>query len=326
MWLGEVLTRTGLTRKALLGYEELGLIRPDRDSKGYRLYSERDIELASEIRLLNNMGIPLTAMRPFADCYNAGSPYVDACPATLVEYRRAIERIDHTVDTLAGRRKSLVRNLSAATARLLPALERADAVNPDLVPLPRDLPRPVDDGATDHLPGRQLPGIELVSTDGESIDLGALGSGRTLIYVFPMTGSPDHDIPDGWDDIPGARGCSPQNCDIRDHYADLLNVGIDRVYGLSSQPIAYQKRLVEALHLPYPLLTDDAFRLAANPGLPVLSAGDLSVYRRQSLIVRGSTIEHVFYPVFPPDRHARTVLEWLRSHPRHTDSTETAAH
>lgn len=301
--------------KALRGYEDHGLVVPARGENGYRLYSRHEVNVVAQVHRLNGLGIPLRDMAPFVDCLNAGSAHADACPSTLSEYRRSIERIDGTIRTLARQRTMLVDNLSTASRRLLGETALVDAANPNLAPLPHDLAAPDDDGATDHLPGMPLPAIALSSTDGDRVDVGDLGDGRVLIYVFPMTGSPEQDMPDGWDAIPGARGCSPHNCDMRNHYTDLVQGGVRRIFGLSSQPSAYQHALVEALRLPYPLLTDEDRALAKNPGLPTFTAGGLTVYRRLALLIRDGRIEHVFYPVFPPDQHAQVVLDWLAANP-----------
>jgi peroxiredoxin/DNA-binding transcriptional MerR regulator len=311
--VADVCRSTGTSRKALRGYEELGLVVPRRDANDYRVYDDHHVRLVAEIRRLAHVGIPLTGMRPFIDCLNAGSEHADACPASLSEYRRAVERMDSTIRDLTARREAVVANLTAASGRMIASMRPVDTANPDLV-LPDDLPSPVDDGAVDHLPGRRLPSLRLRSTDGDDVDLRDLDCGRVLIYVFPMTGAPGQDMPEGWDAIPGARGCSPQNCDIRNHFAELVQHGVNRVYGLSNQPAEYQRDLAEALRLPYPLLTDEALRLSDDPGLPTFSAGGLTLFSRQTLLLRDGTIEHVFYPVFPPDRHARVVLDYLATH------------
>jgi peroxiredoxin/DNA-binding transcriptional MerR regulator len=314
MQVAEICAATGVTRKALRGYEELGLLTPLRAANGYRRYNAHHVRLVKEIRQLNELGIPLAQMRPFIECLNSGSEHADSCPATLSEYRRAIERLDKTLDVLSARRAALVSNLSAASRRMVRDMRETDAANPNLV-LPEVLPEPVDDGTARHLLGALLPPLELPSTDGDRVDLGNLGTGRTLIYVFPMTGAPGQDMPDGWDAIPGARGCSPHNCDMRNHYADLMQAGVHRVFGLSGQPMEYQRQLVKALRLPYPLLTDEGLRLAQDPGLPTFSAADMTLFKRQALLIADGVIEHVFYPVFPPDRHAETVLSWLYNNP-----------
>ncbi|WP_067820858.1 redoxin family protein [Nocardia inohanensis] len=177
------------------------------------------------------------------------------------------------------------------------------------------LPLPVDDGAADHLPGMRLPSLSHTATDGTLIDLAALGPGRTVLYLYPLTGRPDTDLPVGWNEIPGARGCTAQACGFRDHHSDLLAAGANRVFGLSSQDSAYQREVTERLRLPFAMLSDPGLRLADALDLPTFTAGADRLYRRLTMIVRDGGIEHVFYPVFAPDRHADEVLDWLRVHP-----------
>jgi len=181
--------------------------------------------------------------------------------------------------------------------------------------LPADLPIPRDDGAADHLVGRPAPEVELTSTAGDTIALDALPEDRCVIYVYPLTGRPGADLPTGWDDIPGARGCTTEACDFRDHYDDLTAAGAARVFGLSSQDTPHQQEAVDRLRLPYPMLSDAGFRLAETLGLPTFEAGGMTLYKRLTLIIRGGVIEHVFYPIFPPNEHARQVLSWLRGNP-----------
>jgi peroxiredoxin len=179
--------------------------------------------------------------------------------------------------------------------------------------LPSDLPVPDDDGAADHLGGLALPPVELPSTAGGVVNLAGLGRARprTVLYVYPMTGRPGVALPEGWDEIPGARGCTPEACSFRDHHADLAAAGAE-VYGLSTQTTADQAEAAERLQLPFPLLSDSGARLAAPPlALPTFEAGGRLCYRRLTLIVAGGRVEHVFYPVFPPDGHAAEVLAWL---------------
>ena len=182
-------------------------------------------------------------------------------------------------------------------------------------PLPDDLPAPVDDGAADHLPGTAMPGIALAATNGHTIDLANLGPGTTILYAYPMTGRPGVDLPEGWDEIPGARGCTPEACAFRDHHADLRAAGADVVFGLSSQDTDYQREVVERLHLPFPMLSDPRLKLAAALGLPTFQTAGMELYQRLTLVVRDGRVAHVFYPVFPPDGHAAEVLAWLRGHP-----------
>jgi peroxiredoxin len=185
----------------------------------------------------------------------------------------------------------------------------------DLNRLPADLPVPQDDGAADHLPGLTMPQIELADTGGGRVSLGALGEGRSVLYLYPLTGRPDADVPEGWDAIPGARGCTPEACDFRDHYRDLAAAGAVRVYGLSSQDTEYQREVVQRLRLPFAMLSDTGFRLADALGLPTFEFNEARLYTRLTLIVRDDTIEHVFYPVFPPNEHAHQVLTWLLENP-----------
>lgn len=182
--------------------------------------------------------------------------------------------------------------------------------------LPPNLPVPQDDGAANHLPGRALPPMALPSTSGETVTIDALGTGRTVIYVYPLTGRPGTDLPEGWDLIPGARGCTPESCGFRDHYRELLNAGARRVFGLSSQETDYQQEVVARLQLPFELLSDPTLKFVSELGLPTFEAGGLTLYKRLTLIVRDGLIEHVFYPVFPPNEHAEQVLGWLKANSR----------
>ena len=180
--------------------------------------------------------------------------------------------------------------------------------------LPADLPVPEQDGAADHLPRRALPDIALPGTRGGMVDVAAVGCPRGVLYFYPRTGRPGVEPADGWDLIPGARGCTPQACAFRDHHQELLDLGAE-VYGISSQGTGYQAEAAERLHLPFPLLSDPELRLKLLLDLPTFHAGGEELYRRLTLVVRERAIEHVFYPVFPPDRHAGEVLAWLREHP-----------
>jgi peroxiredoxin len=177
--------------------------------------------------------------------------------------------------------------------------------------LPEDLPVPTDDGAADHLPGIQIPSVPLSSTAGETVDLSAL-SGRTVVYCYPMTGRPGSDLPSGWDEIPGARGCTPQSCSFRDHHADLQALGA-RVFGLSTQDTEYQREATQRLHLPFALLSDEDLAFADTLRLPTFEVDDMVLLKRLTLIIKDGRIEKVFYPVFPPDRSAEDVVGWLEA-------------
>jgi peroxiredoxin len=183
----------------------------------------------------------------------------------------------------------------------------------DPTSLPDDLPRPEDDGAAAHLVGLPVPDIALRSTKGDTISLAKL-PGRAVVYAYPRTGRPGHEPEPGWDLIPGARGCTPQSCGFRDHYAELRKRGAEHVFGLSTQDTEYQREMAERLHLPFPVLSDEALALAGALRLPTFESGGDVLLKRLALIIDDGRITHVFYPVFPPDRNARDVADWLRDH------------
>jgi peroxiredoxin len=161
------------------------------------------------------------------------------------------------------------------------------------------------------LVNRRMPAVTLPATDGSLVTLNAPVAGRSVIYIYPMTGRPDVPLPDGWDDIPGARGCTAEACGFRDHLRELLGAGAGRVFGLSSQPVDYQREMADRLGLTYPVLSDEGFELARALSLPTFEASGLVLYRRQTLVVHGGLIEHVFHPVPAPGEHAEQVLAWL---------------
>lgn len=175
---------------------------------------------------------------------------------------------------------------------------------------PQGLPHPVDDGAASHLEGMMLPKIRLVATNGASVDLAGI-QGRVVIYIYPMTGRPGVALPDGWDGIPGARGCTPQSCAFRDHYAELKSLETS-VFGLSAQTTDDQKEARDRLHLPFELLSDRELQLKQALGLPTFEAAGMALYKRLTLIAEQGRIRKVFFPVFPPDQNADDVLDWLR--------------
>jgi peroxiredoxin len=172
------------------------------------------------------------------------------------------------------------------------------------------IPAPHEDGATRHLPGAQMASVRLRSTRSGLIDLSAL-TGRTIVYAYPRTGRPGIDNPDGWDMIPGARGCTPQTCSFRDHFAELRALGVDHLFGLSTQGTAYQREAAERLHLPFALLSDEPLALTRAMRLPTFEVGGMTLLKRFTLAICNGTVEHVFYPVFPPDRNAGDVIRWL---------------
>ena len=179
--------------------------------------------------------------------------------------------------------------------------------------LPDDLPRPVDDGAADHLTGTPMPPVALAATDGSTVRLGEL-TGLTIVYAYPWTGRPGQPLlADDWDLIPGARGCTPETCAFRDHHADLLTAGASVVYGLSTQDSDYQRELADRLHLPFPILSDADLELTHALDLPTFEVAEKTLIKRLTLAIRDGAIERVWYPVFPPDTHAAEVLASVRA-------------
>jgi peroxiredoxin len=177
--------------------------------------------------------------------------------------------------------------------------------------LPPNLPAPTDDGACDHLTGLAVPDLTLDSSQGP-VDLAELGATRAVLYVYPRTGHPSRPVPESWDAIPGARGCTPQSCGFRDHAAELAAHGA-RVAGLSVQSLDDQIELAERLHMPFPVIADPEHRLGAAIGLPTFEFEGATLYKRVTLVFEAGRIAKVFYPVFPPDRNAEEVLAWLGS-------------
>jgi peroxiredoxin len=175
--------------------------------------------------------------------------------------------------------------------------------------LPEGLPVPIDDGATDHLTGMIVPSVPLTSTRGSPVDLARL-SGRIVVYCYPRTGQPDIEPPKGWNQIPGARGCTPQSCGFRDSYAELRALGTD-VFGLSTQTPDYQLEAVQRLKLPFDLLSDSELSLTQALKLPTFEVESMTLIKRLTLIISDARIQKVFYPVFPPDKNAAEVVKWL---------------
>lgn len=184
--------------------------------------------------------------------------------------------------------------------------------------MPDGLPAPRDDGASDHLAGMTVPQVSLRSTRSRMVELSTLG-GTTVIYAYPMTGRPDTDLPDGWDEIPGARGCTPQSCAFRDHLNELRAAGADHVFGVSTQTSEYQREAADRLHLPFELLSDAELVMQKAFRLPTfqtdIGGENPLLLKRLTIVLREGKIAKVFYPVFPPDRNAADVIAWLRSNP-----------
>lgn len=178
--------------------------------------------------------------------------------------------------------------------------------------LPPGIPVPQDDGAARHLAGMKLPHLALPATDGPDVDLAKL-AGRTVLYIYPRTGVPGVELPPGWNEIPGARGCTPQSCGFRDHHAELMRLGVARVYGLSTQDSDYQREAAVRLHLPFAILSDADRRFARALNLPTFTTAGMVLLKRMALVIDDGTIVKAFYPVFPPDKNAEEVVAWLRS-------------
>jgi peroxiredoxin len=186
-------------------------------------------------------------------------------------------------------------------------------VSADYDALPPDLPVPEDDGAADHLPGTELPSVSLPIAGGGQFHLrGSAAAGTLVAFVYPRTGTPGKPLPPGWDDIPGARGCTPQSCAFRDHHDRLTSLGAT-VVGISAMDPAEQRDFAERNEIPYPLLNDGPLLLRDELGLPTFDVHGTPLYKRLTFVARTGRIEKVFYPVFPPDRNAADVEAWLRA-------------
>jgi peroxiredoxin len=180
--------------------------------------------------------------------------------------------------------------------------------------LPPNLPVPQDDGGCRHLVGMRLPDLELASTRNRRVNLAKVTARRVVVYAYPMTGRPGVTLPAGWDEIPGARGCTLETCGFRDHHADLATLQTE-VYGVSVQTTEYQQEMVTRLKVPFEVLSDAQMTLVRALKLPTFTAGGMTLIKRLTIVASAGRIEHVFYPVFPPDTHAEEVIGWLRAHP-----------
>lgn len=178
--------------------------------------------------------------------------------------------------------------------------------------LPNNLPAPIDDGACNHLLGLEIPAITLKTTDNTSIDISKL-KGVVVIYCYPRTGRPGISPPEGWDNLPGARGCTPQSCAFKDQYTAFISKGI-QVFGLSTQDTVYQQEAVERLHLPFPLISDNNLIFTNTLRLPTFTIQKIELIKRLTLVCVNGKIEKVFYPVFPPDKNAVEVMDWIHQH------------
>jgi len=182
--------------------------------------------------------------------------------------------------------------------------------NPNI--LPPNIPAPQDDGAADHLTGIALPDLALPATSGGPVNLSKL-AGRTVLYIYPRTGVPGVDLPPGWNDIPGARGCTPQSCAFRDHHAELKTLGVAQLFGLSTQDTAYQQEAATRLHLPFAILSDQKLSFTQALKLPTFTVAGMTLLKRMALVIDDGAITKVFYPVFPPDKNAEEVVAWIQA-------------
>ena len=182
--------------------------------------------------------------------------------------------------------------------------------NPNV--LPQNIPVPQDDGAARHLTGMRIPDIALPATDGSSVNLSKL-QGRVVVYIYPRTGVPGVDLPQGWNEIPGARGCTPQSCSFRDHFGELQRLGVAHLFGLSTQDNDYQREAATRLHLPFLILSDEKLALTTALKLPTFVTSGMTLLLRMALVIDDGAIAKVFYPVFPPDKNAEEVVGWLQN-------------
>jgi peroxiredoxin len=206
------------------------------------------------------------------------------------------------------------RDVLALTAGMAMAGRDMRGQQTPLDQLPANLPVPTDDGGCRHLVGMRLPDLSLASTRNRRVNLSKVSARRVVVYAYPMTGRPGVTLPQGWDDIPGARGCTLETCGFRDHHADLGRLQTE-VYGVSVQTTEYQQEMVERLKVPFEVLSDADMALVRALTLPTFTAGGMTLIKRLTIVASGGRIDHVFYPVFPPDKHAEEVIAWLKSHP-----------
>jgi peroxiredoxin len=215
-------------------------------------------------------------------------------------------------------RRSLLGFMTAAVAGAQQEQPVTPVPKDAFYKLPANLPVPKDDGAAKHLAGMPVPPVALVSTANRRVNLAEQAQKRTVIYCYPRTGAPGQPVPKGWDEIAGARGCTPESCGFRDHYQRLRALHT-QVFGLSTQTTTYQQEMVQRLQLPFEVLSDADFAFTKALRLPTFDFEGVTLLKRLTLILSDGKIEKVFYPVFPPDKHAEEVIAWLtrNPHPKH---------
>ncbi|AEV89099.1 peroxidoxin [Actinoplanes sp. SE50] len=286
MRVGELARRTGTTIRALRYYEQVGLVVPRRLGNGYRDYEPIAERQVAQIRELTALGLTVEETRPFVESIANDD---DVCAAAVATFRSTVTSLQTRIGELTTQREALDARIDAAAHRIVAGT-------------------PVTGGPPAGLIGRRLPELHFYATDGRPLRLDHLGPGRSVIFVYPLTGRPGVDLPRSLLEIPGARG---QGDWLRDHHAEIRTAGAARVFGLSAQSTGYQRELVHRLRLPYPLIPDPKLTLAAATGLPVHTTGDLAVYERLTLIVRDDRVEHVFHPIPDPASHALHLMRWL---------------
>ncbi|MFI1989123.1 MerR family transcriptional regulator [Actinoplanes sp. NPDC020271] len=290
MRVGELARRTGTTIRALRYYESVGLVVPRRLSNGYREYEPIAERQVAQIRELMTLGLAVEETRPFVESIADGDE--DVCAAALATFRSTVTGLQQRIGELTAQRDALDARIDDAARRVVTAA-------------------PLTEGDPSRLVGSTLPPLRFYGSDGRPVDLGDLGPGRTVIFVYPLTGRPGVDLPRGLLEVHGARGSTDQAIWLRDHHAELLAAGASRVYGLSAQSTGYQRELAHRLRLPYPLIPDPKLTLAAAAGLPTRTSGDLALYDRLTLIIADDVVEHVFHPIPDPASHALDVMSWL---------------
>jgi len=172
------------------------------------------------------------------------------------------------------------------------------------------IPEPKLDFNLEHLNQLIIPDLKLNSTDDTTVSLSNL-KGITVIYVYPMTGVPGKELPEGWDEIPGARGCTPQSCSFRDNFSKLKKLGVNNIFGLSTQSTEYQKELATRLHLPYTILSDEKLEFSKKLKLPMFKVLKMNLLKRITLILKDNKIIKYFYPIFPPTKNIEDVINFF---------------
>jgi DNA-binding transcriptional MerR regulator len=298
MRVGELARRTGTTIRALRYYESVGLVVPRRLSNGYREYEPIAERQVAQIRELMALGLAVEETRPFVESIAGGDE--DVCAAALATFRSTVVGLQERIGELTAQRDALDARIDEAARRVVTAA-------------------PLTESDPGRLVGSTLPALHFYASDGRPVDLSDLGPGRTVIFVYPLTGRPGVDLPRCLLEVHGARGSTDQAIWLRDHHAELLAAGASRVYGLSAQSTGYQRELAHRLRLPYPLIPDPKLTLASAAGLPTRTSADFAFYDRLTLIIADDVVEHVFHPIPDPASHALDVMSWLtKLRPRRT--------